>query len=61
VDRRRGRRSRYQVGFTVEDIQAARPELFGRAFEAISEIEGAPPTPNSCYFRDPEGNVFEIT
>ncbi|MFN2544924.1 MAG: VOC family protein [Actinomycetota bacterium] len=53
---------RYQVGFTVEDIHAARNELIGRGIEAISEVEGGPPNPNSwCYFRDPEGNVFEIT
>jgi catechol 2,3-dioxygenase-like lactoylglutathione lyase family enzyme len=53
---------RYQVGFTVDDIQAARDELLRGGPEAISEIEGGPDTENLwCYFRDPEGNVFEIT
>ena len=53
---------RFQVGFTVEDIEAARAELIDRGVEAISEIEGGDDTANRwCYFRDPEGNVFEIT
>jgi predicted enzyme related to lactoylglutathione lyase len=51
--------SRYQVGFVVDDIPAARKELVARGAEPVSEIKGT----NSCwaYFRDPEGNVFEIT
>lgn len=53
---------RFQVGFTVDDIEAARTELIGRGIEPISEIEGGEDTLNRwCYFRDPEGNVFEIT
>ena len=53
---------RYQVGFTVEDIRQARRELVERGVEVISEIEGGPPNSNSwCYFRDPEGNIFELT
>jgi catechol 2,3-dioxygenase-like lactoylglutathione lyase family enzyme len=53
---------RYQVGFTVDDIRAARAELVGRGVEAISEIEGDPDGGAAwCYFRDPEGNVFELT
>lgn len=52
-------RPRYQVGFVVDDIQAAREELFARGVEPVADIKGA----NSywAYFRDPEGNVFEIT
>ncbi len=54
--------TRYQVGFTVEDIEVARATLIGRGVEAISEIQGGAETLNRwCYFRDPEGNVFEIT
>ena len=34
-------RPRYQVGFTVDDIEAAREELTRRGVEPISEIEGA--------------------
>lgn len=52
-------RPRYQVGFAVDDIQAARNELLGRGVEPVTDIIGDA----SCwaYFRDPEGNVFEIT
>ena len=55
---------RYQVGFTVEDIESARAELIRRGVEPLTEIEPTEPgeTANRwCYFRDPEGNVFEIT
>jgi catechol 2,3-dioxygenase-like lactoylglutathione lyase family enzyme len=50
---------RYQVGFAVEDIHAARDELLSRGVQVVSDIKGS----NSrwAYFRDPEGNVFEIT
>lgn len=54
-------RPRYQTGFTVEDIHAARAELLSRGVEPISEIDGGPESGQYwCYFRDPEGNVFEI-
>jgi catechol 2,3-dioxygenase-like lactoylglutathione lyase family enzyme len=55
---------RFQVGFTVEDIHAARDELVRRGVEPISDIEGGEESGSSnmwCYFRDAEGNVFEIT
>lgn len=54
---------RYQVGFTVEDIHAARDELVRRGAEPISEIEGGESGSRNmwCYFRDAEGNVFELT
>jgi catechol 2,3-dioxygenase-like lactoylglutathione lyase family enzyme len=54
---------RYQVGFAVPDIRAVVKELEARGVERISEIEGGPPDAPQywCYFRDPEGNVFEIT
>ena len=53
---------RYQVGFTVEDIHATRDELTQAGVEALTEVEGGPDSANQwCYFRDPEGNVFEIT
>jgi catechol 2,3-dioxygenase-like lactoylglutathione lyase family enzyme len=53
---------RYQVGFTVSDIEEARAALIEAGVTAISEIEGGDDTDNRwCYFRDPEGNVFEIT
>ena len=53
---------RYQVGFDVENIEAARASLVSAGAEPISEIEVAADGANRwCYFRDPEGNVFEIT
>ncbi|HMC36462.1 MAG TPA: VOC family protein [Actinomycetota bacterium] len=54
---------RVQVGFTVEDIREARDELVARGAEPISDIEPDEPGSDNlwCYFRDPEGNVFEIT
>ncbi len=55
-------RRRYQAGFTVDDIESARDELVASGVEQISGIEGGPESANRwCYFRDPEGNVFEIT
>jgi predicted enzyme related to lactoylglutathione lyase len=54
---------RYQVGFTVEDIHAARAELISRGAAPLTEIEPTEPGSHNlwCYFRDSEGNVFEIT
>jgi catechol 2,3-dioxygenase-like lactoylglutathione lyase family enzyme len=53
---------RYQVGFTVSDIQRAREELVRRGVEPVGEIEGGPEAGSYwSYFRDLEGNVFEIT
>jgi catechol 2,3-dioxygenase-like lactoylglutathione lyase family enzyme len=55
------RERRFQVGFAVEDIQDAVRELVERGVTQISEIEGGPDSGQLwCYFRDPEGNVFEI-
>lgn len=60
-DRPQYDRPRYQTGFAVEDIRAAVAELEARGVERISEIEGGPEaTQYWCYFRDPEGNVFEV-
>jgi catechol 2,3-dioxygenase-like lactoylglutathione lyase family enzyme len=55
-------RPRYQPGFAVDDIRAAREELMARGAEAITGVEGSPEAGGLwCYFRDPEGNVFEIS
>jgi catechol-2,3-dioxygenase len=52
---------RYQVGYAVADILSARHELIARGVEPISEVEGSQEQGGRwCYFRDPEGNVFEI-
>jgi catechol 2,3-dioxygenase-like lactoylglutathione lyase family enzyme len=52
-------RPRYQVGFVVDDIHAARDKLLSQGVEAVTDIQGT--TSYWAYFRDPEGNVFEIT
>ena len=55
-------RLRFQPGFAVGDIHAARARLIGHGAEAITEIEGGPGSGGYwCYFRDPEGNVFELS
>jgi len=52
---------RTQVGFEVDDIATARADLEAAGVEAISEIDGDEGVGGRwAYFRDPEGNVFEI-
>lgn len=53
-------RLRFQVGFAVEDIDRARDWILRRGVEPITEIVRADDS-SWAYFRDPEGNVFEIT
>jgi catechol 2,3-dioxygenase-like lactoylglutathione lyase family enzyme len=50
---------RFQVGFDVANIDSAREALIAAGAEPIPEIEGG--DNRWAYFRDPEGNVFEIT
>jgi predicted enzyme related to lactoylglutathione lyase len=53
---------RFQPGFSVEDIRVAKKRLIDRGATPITEIEVASDGGSSwCYFRDPEGNVFEVT
>ena len=53
---------RYQVGFAVEDIREVRQRLIERGVEAVTDVEGSPEGEGRwSYFRDPEGNVFEIS
>lgn len=55
-------RIRYQVGFAVDDIEASWVRLVGRGVEALTDIHGGPGAQGRwCYFRDPEGNVFEVS
>ncbi len=54
-------RPRYQVGYAVSDIVSARRELIARGVGPVSEMEGTTEGGGRwCYFRDTEGNVFEI-
>lgn len=52
-------RVRFQVGFEVGDIQEAHDELVSRGLQGISPIYEDEASP-WAYFRDQEGNVFEI-
>ena len=53
---------RFQVGFEVADIERSRAELSAAGAVPITGIEGGSEGGSRwCYFRDPEGNVFEIT
>jgi len=55
-------RRRVQLGFEVDDIELARTELLTAGVEPVTEIEGDEDGGSRwAYFRDPEGNVFEIT
>jgi catechol 2,3-dioxygenase-like lactoylglutathione lyase family enzyme len=54
-------RTRYQVGYAVDDILAARRELIARGAQPVTGLEGTKEGGGRwCYFRDPEGNIFEI-
>jgi len=51
---------RVQVGFEVDDIVLVRERLLAAGVEAVGTIEGEGSRSRWAYFRDPEGNVFEI-
>lgn len=57
-DRPQYDRTRYQIGYAVDDIEAARRALVTRGVEPVSDMEGT--SRRWCYFRDPEGNIFEL-
>jgi catechol 2,3-dioxygenase-like lactoylglutathione lyase family enzyme len=53
---------RYQVGFATEDILSVREQLIAGGAEPVTDMGGGPESQGRwCYFRDPEGNVFEIS
>ncbi|MFL5736333.1 MAG: VOC family protein [Actinomycetota bacterium] len=59
---RETRRAGTAVGFRVDDVDAARAELVSRGAEPLTEIQGGLKAgARWCYFRDPEGNTFQIT
>jgi catechol 2,3-dioxygenase-like lactoylglutathione lyase family enzyme len=54
-------RARYQVGYAVDDIEAARARLVAQGVSPISQLEGdAQEGGRWCYFEDAEGNTFEL-
>jgi catechol 2,3-dioxygenase-like lactoylglutathione lyase family enzyme len=53
--------ARYQAGFAVEDIEAARDQLIARGVRPVSDLQGeASGGGRWCYFLDAEDNVFEL-
>ncbi len=53
--------ARYQVGYAVADIESARDQLVFSGVQQVTDIEGdAAAGGRWCYFRDAEGNIFEI-
>ena len=55
-------RPRFQPGFAVDDIHSVRGRLIAQGVEPLTEIDGGPESQGYwCYFRDAEGNVFEIS
>jgi catechol 2,3-dioxygenase-like lactoylglutathione lyase family enzyme len=55
-------RPRFQPGFAVDDVERARDRLVALGATQITEVEGGPASGGAwCYFRDPEGNVFEVS
>jgi len=62
ADRPEVRRAGCAIGYRVEDVEATRSELISRGAEPLTEIQGGPKAgARWCYFRDPEGNTFQIT
>jgi len=54
-------RRRVSFAFEVDDIHSARATLIERGVEPVTEIEGGPEFLQYwAYFRDAEGNLFEI-
>jgi len=52
-------RPRFQVGFEVDHVATVREELIRRGVEPIGDAQPNEVSP-WAYFRDVEGNVFEI-
>jgi len=55
-------RTRFQPGFGVADIERARERLLGLGAHQLTPVEGGPEHGGWwCYFRDPQGHVFELS
>ena len=54
-------RRRVTFAFEVEDIRTARADLLARGIEPVTDIEGGADAKQYwAYFKDAEGNLFEI-
>lgn len=52
----------YQLGFEVDDVEAVRRRLVDAGVDALTEVQGGERSGSYwCYFRDPDGNVFQVT
>jgi catechol 2,3-dioxygenase-like lactoylglutathione lyase family enzyme len=55
-------RARFQPGFAVDDIADARERLLRLGARQLTDVEGGPEHGGVwCYFRDPQGHVFELS
>lgn len=50
----------FHIGFAVAKIEEARAELISRGLEPVGEIQSDAGN-FWCYFKDPEGNLYQIT
>ena len=48
------------AGFEVEDVQVFREEMAERGVEFMTDVEGGPKSGRWCYFRGPEGSMFQV-
>lgn len=54
-------RRRVSFAFAVKDIRSARDQLIKRGVQPVTEIEGGPESLQYwAYFKDAEGNLFEL-
>jgi len=54
-------RRRVSVAFEVADIRSARAELLAKGVEALTDVEGGAEVGQYwTYFKDVEGNLFEL-
>lgn len=52
----------YRVGFEVRDIHSVAAELVTQGVERVTGVLGGPQSTNYwSYFRDAEGNIFELS
>jgi predicted enzyme related to lactoylglutathione lyase len=48
------------AGIEVDDVESFRREMSARGVEFVTEIEGGPKHGQWCYFRGPEGCLFQV-
>ena len=48
------------AGFEVDDVEAFRRDMSERGVEFVTEVEGGPKYGRWCYFRGPEGGLFQV-